>query len=224
MFSVMVVEDEKLLRDEICVLLTQNGYRVTAPEEFSDILKRVEQERPDLILLDIGLEHRNGKVLCTKIREKLSTPIIFVTGQTSPMDELECLTRGGDDFIEKPYQAPLLLAHIQAVLRRYHPGGEEKSPEHIRCKGLSLLIPEGQMEYEGKRAELTKNEMKILYCLFTHENRFVPRADLIEYLWDNEVFIDDNTLSVNMTRIRGKMKEIGAGAMIQTKRGMGYRI
>lgn len=223
MESVLIVEDDVMLREELCSLLRQNGFEVEAPEEFSRIPELVRDYGPDMVLLDIQLESANGLSICSKIRESSDVPIIFVTGRTSPMDELECLTRGGDDFIEKPYQAPILLAHIRAVLRRANPKMEKNTSELV-CRGVRLLVPEGRIEYQGKQEDLTKNELKILYYLFEHQEEIVSRADLTEYLWDQDVFIDDNALSVHMTRIRSKLSSLGVENLIKTKRGMGYQI
>ncbi len=220
---VLIVEDDVMLREELCGLLRQNGFEVKAPETFDCIPEMVWSCGPDLVLLDVQLESENGLSICSKIRERSDVPVIFVTGRTSPMDELECLARGGDDFIEKPYHAPVLLAHIRAVLRRAGKGADRNAAEFV-CRGVRLLVPEGRMEYQGKQVDLTKNELKILYYLFEHQNEIVSRADLTEYLWDQDVFIDDNALSVHMTRIRNKLSGLGVENLIKTKRGMGYQL
>ena len=174
------------------------------------------------MLLDVQLGSVNGITLCARIRETSEVPVIFLTGRSSAMDELECLTRGGDDFIAKPYQAPVLLAHIRAVLRRSKPKKQEK--EQLCCQGVRLFVPEACLEYRGQRVDLTRNELKILYYLFRHPGEIVSRGDLTEYLWDQDVFIDDNALSVHMTRIRNKLSALGVDHMIKTKRGMGYQV
>ncbi|MEI3218815.1 MAG: response regulator transcription factor [Lachnoclostridium sp.] len=139
------------------------------------------------------------------------------------MDELMGMLRGGDDYITKPYQAPILLARIAAVLKRTGKG-EKKEETLFVYKGVELDIAKCSLSYQGNSMELTKNEMKILYVLFRHAGEYVMRIDIIEYLWENQIFIDDNTLSVHVTRIREKLKNIGVFDFIETKRGMGYRI
>ncbi len=167
----------------------------------------------------------SGLKVCEKIRETSDVPVIFVTGNNTPMDELNGILRGGDDYVTKPYQLPVLTARIGAVLRRTLGRGQEReSSARQEYRGVVLDTAAARISKGEKLCELTKNELKILYCLFRHPGEIVSRADMIDYLWDNEVFIDDNTLSVNITRIRSKLKEIGAENFIETKRGMGYRI
>ena len=137
------------------------------------------------------------------------------------MDELQALTLGGDDFISKPYNIPILLARINALLKR---GQAAKQPTCLEYNGITLNPIAGTLAADGQNVELTKTELKIMYYLFEHPGEIVPRLDLVEYLWDNEIHIDDNTLSVNIMRIREKLRSLGKGEMIQTKRGMGYKI
>ena len=149
-------------------------------------------------------------------------PVIFVTSRTDSMDELNGMLKGGDDYIMKPFQPPILLARIAAVLKRTRKAGAEEAKQVHR--GVELDTGKGCAGYQGKWIDLSKNELKILYYLFLHKNEIVSRMDLVEYLWDQQVFIDDNTLSVNVTRLRSRLEEIGVCDFIQTKRGMGYRI
>ena len=137
------------------------------------------------------------------------------------MDELECITSGGDDYISKPYQAPILLARIAAVLKRT---GKSQDGASLTYKGVTLDLLACTARYQDREAELSKNEFRILVYLFQHTGQVVSRMDLIEDLWDNQVFIDDNTLSVNMTRLRGKLADIGVRDLIETKRGLGYKL
>jgi len=223
MMRIFVVEDEEMIRRELKVLLENASYQVILAETFDRIPEQVDASRPDLVLLDVNLPGVSGFDICTGIRERQDVPIIFLTSRTDSMDELTGILKGGDDYITKPYQVPLLLARIAAVLKR---SGVFREKEHTRFshRGVELDISKCSIAYAGSQAELTKNEMKILHLLFLHSGEYVERMDFVEYLWENQIFIDDNTLSVNITRIREKLKSIGVADFIETKRGMGYRI
>lgn len=220
---IFVVEDEPIIRKELKILLENAMYKVTAPEDLGRISESVIKERPDLVLLDVNLPGVSGFDVCTQIREKTDVPIIFLTSRTNSMDELTGILKGGDDYISKPYQAPILLARITAVLKRTK-GTEIKEEILFIHNGVKLDISKCCLSCQGNSIDLTKNEMKILHLLFLHAGKFVPRMELIEYLWENRIFIDDNTLSVHITRIREKLKSIGVQDFIETKRGIGYRI
>lgn len=178
---------------------------------------------PDLVLLDVNLPGCSGFDLCTQIRAETSVPVIFLTSRTDSMDEVNGILKGGDDYITKPYQAPVLLARIGAVLKRAN-GGRIKETTQFFHKGVKLDIAGCTLAHGEEQRDLTKAEMKILYQLFRHPGEYISRMDLIEYLWENKIFIDDNTLSVHMTRIREKVKAIGVSELIVTKRGIGYRV
>lgn len=219
---IVIIEDEQGIRQELSQLLKDALYEVTAMESFENLSKRVLEIQPDLILLDLNLPGISGFDICAEIRRSSEVPIIFVTSRTDAMDELTGMTKGGDDYITKPFYPPILLARIAAVLKRTR----KKEEETLRFfhKGVELDLGRGCIRYEGKQQELSKNEMKILHFLFMKKGEITPRLDLIEYLWDHEVYIDDNTLSVNITRIRVKLEQIGVKDFIETKRGMGYLI
>lgn len=220
---IFVVEDEGTIRQELKVLLENALYQVTAPETFENIAAQVKAERPDLVLLDVNLPGISGFDICMQIRAQMEIPVIFLTSRTDSMDELNGILKGGDDYITKPYQAPVLLARIAAVLKRTK-GTEERETVQFTKNGVQLDISKCCLIFQGQKVELTKNEMKILHLLFRHQGEFVARMDLIESLWENQVFIDDNTLSVHITGIRKKMASIGVQDFIETKRGIGYRI
>lgn len=227
----MVVEDEPAIRQELCQLLSNALYQVSEVEDFTDVAGTVLEKEPDLLLLDLNLPVESGYDICTEIRKSSEVPIIFLTSRTDSMDELTGMLKGGDDYITKPFQAPILLARIAAVLKRSASAKDYEEQTTIVCGDLTLDIARGVIyrktadNRENAQAELTKNELKILHCLLLHKGQIVSRMDLIEYLWDQQVFLDDNALSVNMTRIRGKLKEIGLPQdYIKTKRGMGYYI
>lgn len=220
---ILIVEDEKTIRQELAQLLENALYQVTSLEKFGDVASFALEMQPDLILLDLNLPCESGFDVCTKIRQKSEIPIIFVTSRTDSMDELLGMLKGGDDYITKPFQPPILLARIAAVLKRTRKNTEEETVR-FRHKEVELNIAKGTLMHKNQQVELSKNELKIMHLLFWKKGEIVSRSDIIEYLWDNQVFIDDNTLSVNITRIRSKLEEIGVHRFIETRRGMGYRI
>lgn len=220
---IFIIEDEQIIRRELKLLLENAMYQVTAPDTFDDIVRQVLLVGPDLVLLDVNLPGISGFDLCMQLRQQMDAPIVFLTSRTNSMDELNGLLKGGDDYITKPYQAPILLARIAAVLKRTK-GAEVKETTLFTKDGVQLDISRCCLSCQGQTADLTKSEMKILYLLFRHAGAYVPRMDLIEYLWENHIFIDDNTLSVHITKLREKLKSIGVQDFIETKRGIGYRI
>ena len=221
--KVVIIEDDAAIRQELKLLLENALYEVTALDEFHDTASKALAADPDLILLDLKLPGESGFDICAKIRAVSEVPIIFLTSQTAASDELNGMLQGGDDYITKPFHPPILLARIAAVLKRTKKTAE-KEKGRLVYKDVELDVSKGVISYQGSQAELTKNEFKILYYLFQNTGKIIPRMELIEYLWDNQVFIDDNTLSVNMTRIRGKLEQLGVHDLIETQRGMGYRL
>lgn len=217
---ILIIEDEPDIRQELKQLLENALYQVTAVCDFKNLKEEILNINPDLVLLDVNLPGTSGFEVCKELRAFSQIPVIFVTGRSDSMDELSGMLQGGDDYITKPFHPPVLLAHIAAVLKRCH--REEKMTDVH--KGVELDRARGCVTYQGRQADLSRNELKILCCLFQHKNQIVPRMDLVEYLWDEQVFIDDNALSVNVTRLRSKLEDIGIHDFIQTKRGMGYRI
>ena len=222
MQKIMVIEDDTAIQEELALLLENEGYMPLVVTNFTDIPGQAVLERPDLILLDIGLPGRDGFSLCAALRKAVSAPVIFVTSRDAGVDEVRALSLGGDDYITKPYSVPVLLARIKAVLRRS--SGEPEPADILEAGGLRLSLTKGVVSANGKTAELTRNELQILACLIARMGQIVSRADLIDALWDNQIYIDDNTLSVNMTRLRGKLAEIGLPDAIKTRRGMGYQL
>ncbi len=226
MHKILIIEDELLIREELSLLLLNAGYKVIAPglndtvTPFTDI-DELLSAGPDLILLDINLPGTDGFSLCSKIRSASPVPIIFITGRNTSTDELKALTLGGDDYITKPYDVPVLLARVAAVLRRT--AADERS-NLLEYHGISLNLPAATLTYRDQTIDLTKKELQILYYLFSHSGEFVSRMDLIEYLWTQNIYTEDNVLSVNMTRIREKLETLGIADLIQTKRGMGYKV
>lgn len=219
--NILIIEDDAAIRQELKLLLENALYQVTTLNDFSHTVDDILQIRPDLILLDVNLPQESGFDICRKVREKSDVPIIFLTSRTDSMDELSGMLQGGDDYITKPFQPPLLLAHIAAVLKRVK---KTDAQEKMIYKDVELDVARGIVKYRDKQVDLSKNELKIMNYLFMHKGEIVPRVELVEYLWDQQVFIDDNALSVNVTRLRTKLGQIGVCDFIETKRGMGYRI
>lgn len=220
--KILIVEDERVIRQELKVLLENALYEVEMLEKFDAAAEEILKRMPDLVLLDLNLPQESGFDICAQVRAESDVPVIFLTSRTDSADELNGMLRGGDDYITKPFYPPVLLAHIAAVLKRVKKPDREKSL--LEYKGVKLHLAKGCAEYKGKSVELSKNEMKILHCLFLRQGEIVPRMEMIEELWDNQVYIDDNSLSVNMTRLRNKLESIGVQGFIETKRGMGYCI
>ena len=222
MFNIMIIDDNEQLQNELGNMLFNNGYLVTKIKEFNNISSQVENNNPDLILLDINLPDEDGFKICTEIRSFSKVPIIFITSRDTNVDELMGITLGGDDFITKPYNTQILLARISSLLKRVYPN--DKSMDVMEYKGLKLNILSSTLEHDEKIVELTKNELKILHYLLNNKGKIVSRVDIMEYLWDSSLFVNDNTLTVNITRIRNKIEEIGLSDFIKTKRGQGYII
>ena len=219
--KIMIIEDDPAIREELALLLENEGYATLVITKFTDIPAQAAQEHPDLILLDIGLPGKDGFSLCAALRKAVPAPVIFVTSRDAGADEVRALSLGGDDYITKPYSVPVLLARIKAVLRR---SGEPEQADLLEAGELRLSLTKGVVSSGRKAVELSRNELQILACLMVHTGQIVSRADLIDALWDSQIYIDDNTLSVNMTRLRGKLAEIGLPDAIKTRRGMGYQL
>lgn len=220
-YKIVIIEDDFIIQSELRTLLVGNGYDVFIVTDFSKTIQQVKEEAPHLILLDIKLPQENGFTLCSQIRSFSNVPIIFVTSCNTDMDELNSIMLGGDAFITKPYNTAILLAKISSLLKRAYPTSEQ---ETLNYHGVVLHLDSGKIEYAGQQADLTKNEMKILYYLFKRAGAICSRADMIEYLWDNQLYVDDNALSVNINRIRDKLSAIGLHDFIKTKHRQGYTL
>lgn len=221
MNTIMIVEDDETIREELYVILENNGYQVLLQTDFQNVAENVREKGPDLLLLDVNLPDKDGFHICMEIRRFSSIPIVFVTSRNTDMDELKSITIGGDDFITKPYNVTLLLAKINRILRK---SSNRQEQTKILHKGAELDIEAGTITADTRQVALTRNELKIVTYLFRNAGKISQREDIIDYLWDNELFIDDNTLSVNITRIRAKLQSIGLENFIQTKHGQGYLI
>lgn len=223
-YKILLIEDELLLRQELKILLENARYTVVAPDTYADTAGRAVSEKADLILLDVNLPGLSGFDLCTQIRFQTDAPVIFLTGRTGSMDELTGILKGADDYITKPFEPAILLARIGAVLKRAGKSAENRDPQQFSHRGATLNTGSCCLLFQDRKIDLTKTEMKILHRLFLYRETFVPREDLVEYLWENHIFLDDNTLSVHIARLREKLRAAGLHDFIETKRGMGYRI
>ncbi len=217
MFKILIVEDDIELREELSIFLTKNGYESYCLEDFQDPLSKMEQRKPDLILLDINLPNCNGEFLLKEMRKQSNVPVIMLTSRNTEVDEVLSMTYGADDYITKPYNPTLLLLRIEAVLKRYH------HVSHILTyQDVTINVEKGTVLREKQELILSKNEMRILVYLVNHQGAIVTRDELMNHLWDNMEFVDDNTLTVNINRLRGKLSEIGLYHVIETRRGLGY--
>ncbi len=221
MQKIMIIEDDQFIRDELALLLENEGYLAVPVTDYTDVIKQIRVHKPDLVLLDLGLPGRDGLALCAQIRKSSTLPVIIVTSRDSSADEFRGLSLGSDDYITKPYDVPVLLARLKAVLRR---SAGVPETDTIEAHGLTLYLTKGTVSLDGCTMELTRNELKILAHLMTHAGEIVSRADLIDVLWENQIYIDDNTLSVNITRLRTKLSGLGMPECIRTRRGMGYQL
>ena len=217
--KIIIVEDHEPIRNELSILLSKYGYEIIAIEHFDTVLEDCLRENADLILLDINLPLYDGYYVCRAIREKSEVPIIVVTSRDSEMDELMSMNLGADDFVTKPYNTQILLARISAMLKRTR---KEEVENSVQYHGLKLQLNNSTVVYEDQVIELSKNEMRILYTLLQNKGKIVSRDHLMETLWQSNEFIDDNTLTVNVNRVRKKLESAGLKDFIKTKRGQGY--
>lgn len=219
--KIVIVEDDFTIQTQLKTLLSGNGYEVAAVTDFSTAIRQIKEFAPHLVLLDIKLPDNNGFEICSQIRAFSDMPIIFVTGCNTDMDELNSIMLGGDAFLTKPYNTAILLAKIAALLKRANAFCQENN---FTWNGAVLHLESSFLEYQGQKAELTKNELKILCFLFKNAGKICSRNDIVDFLWDNQLYVDDNALSVNITRIREKLKAIGLTDFIKTKHRQGYTL
>ena len=217
--KILIIEDDEAIRNELKTFLCRYNYDALVIEKFENIIEEIEKENADLILLDINLPIFDGFYICREIRKNSNVPIIIVTSRDSDIDELMSMNLGADDFITKPYNTQILLARINSVLKRVY---SKEVQESMVYKDLVLNLSNGTISYKDNTLNLTKNEIKILSYLIKNKGKIISRENLMEYLWNDDFFVDDNTLSVNITRLRKKIESIGLKNPIETRRGLGY--
>ena len=220
MSKILIVEDDKKLRQELETFLNKNGFEAKELDNFDNTIQDILEENADLVLLDINLPYTDGEFVCKEVRKVSNVPIIMITSRDNEIDELMSLNYGADQYVTKPYNIQILLAKINGLLKRNQNAG--RNPEKIDCHGFVLNIAERAIEKDNQKMDLTKNEYNILYYLSTHKKEVVSRDEIMDYLWESEEFIDDNTLNVNIKRLRTKLEELGLHDRIETKRGQGY--
>lgn len=218
MNSILIVEDDEKLRNELGIFLGNNGYSIKYMDKFDNTISEILNSKCDLILLDINLPGCDGQYICKEIRKTSDIPIIIITSRDTELDELISINYGADDFVAKPFNSQILLARISSILKRVNKSGSDK----INCNEFILNTSKSTIEKENKEIELTKNEFKILYYLISKRNKIVSRDEIMTYLWEGEMFVDDNTLTVNINRLRKKLQDIDLKDIIETKRGQGY--
>lgn len=225
MYNIMIIEDDKKIASLMKNHLEKYGYKTYTVDDFSNIKGEFVKNNPSLILMDINLPVFDGFYWCRDIRTISKVPIIFISARDSDMDQVMAIENGGDDYITKPFSYDVLLAKIKGVIRRVYGSYSESSNNDVfELKGLFLYVNQSIAEYNNKKVELSKKEFQVLYLLLKNANKIVSRETLLEGLWNDVDFVDDNTLSVNMTRVRKRLEDIGIKDVIETKRGQGYKL
>lgn len=220
--KVFIVEDDFVIAESLEQELSKWNYEVIVAKQFDNIIDVFNANQPQLVLLDINLPTFNGYHWCQEIRKTSNVPIMFISSRTDNMDQIMAIQMGGDDFIEKPFNLSLTVTKIQALLRRTY--DLAVSNNEITVKDCKLVVDEATLYHEGESVQLSFTELQILNKLFRNEGKYVSRTALIEKCWESENFIDDNTLAVNMTRLRKKLQSIGVIDLIETKKNVGYKV
>ncbi|MCU5746476.1 response regulator transcription factor [Staphylococcus sp. SQ8-PEA] len=220
--KIFIVEDDLVIAESLQAELQKWHYEVDIAYDFNAIFEEFQRSQAHLILLDINLPSFNGFHWCQEIRKISNVPIVFISSRTDNMDQIMAMQMGGDDFIEKPFDMSLTIAKIQALLRRSYNFAVTQNT--LEAKGCKLYIDEAKVEYNGQTERLSFTELQIVQLLFQNEGKFVSKTDLIEKCWESEHFIDDNTLAVNINRLRKKLHNLGLEHFIENRKNVGYRI
>ncbi|RXV91962.1 two-component system response regulator SapR [Enterococcus faecalis] len=223
MAKIMIVEDETTIRELISEELQKWQFETIRTTDFNDVLDDFQEENPQLVLMDINLPVYDGYYWCQKIREVSKVPIIFISSRSTNMDMIMAMNMGADDFVTKPFQIDVLIAKINALLRRSYNYSDTDS-EVLSHNGITLNVDNGRMEIRGEMIDLSKNEYRLLYLLMKKHGKILTREKLLRALWDDERFVDDNTLTVNINRLRKKIEQAGIAGYIETKVGVGYMV
>lgn len=215
--KILIIEDDFELSNELKILLDNNGYHGIILQDLQNALENIIKINPDLILLDIKLPYLNGQQLLKQIRKNSNVPVIMVTSKDSEIDEILAMSYGADDYITKPYNPTILLLHIEAIFKRLN-----KIDNNLVYHGVNVNLSKSTLKKDDIELLLSKNEMSIFYFLFMNQGKIVSRDEIMNYLWGTDKFIDDNTLTVNMTRLKKKLVQIGLINVIETRRDQGY--
>lgn len=218
--TIAIAEDNTTTRRELSRLLTSHGYETVLPDDFKDLAGQLAGLSADLILLDVNLPYENGYDICRRIRELTRTPVIFVTSRDTSADELMSIRAGGIDFVSKPYDPLILLEKIRRALRLTDPGNFRE----LTRKGCTLDLHLSVIRYNDREAELTRNEFRILYYFFMNSGKVIGKEELLEKLWNDRFYLDENVLMVNMTRLKHKLREIGITHLLENIRGKGWKL
>lgn len=222
MHKILIVEDDLVIAEAMKKYIMTWGWDVRCVEDFKDVMHTFAEYAPDLVLLDISLPFFNGYHWCTQIRTVSKVPIIFISSTSDNMNIVMAMNMGGDDFIAKPFDLTVLTAKIQALLRRTYDFGSNTGL--IEHRGALLNVGDASLTYNNERIDLTKNEFKILQLLMDNKGKVVSRDDIMVKLWETDSFVDENTLTVNIARLRKKLESSGLADFITTKKGMGYLV
>lgn len=220
MAKIYLVEDDPTVREQLTLLLANAGHAVECAQRFDRLPQDIAEASPDAVILDLGLPGTDGQYVARELRQTSQVPLMILTSRTSELDELMSLTVGADDFVAKSTNPQLILAHLEALLRR----GRPQAAAGLSAGGLSLDIVRSEASYEGKTVELSRNELKILELLLRRQGAIVSREDLMEALWATDSFVDDNTLTVNINRVRKALSRLGLPHAVVTFRGQGYAL
>ena len=220
--KIFLVEDDAVIAGAVCRHLESWGYECRACGDLHAVMEEFAAAAPQLVILDIGLPYRNGYHWCSEIRRVSKVPILFLSSASDNMNLVMAINMGGDDFLAKPFDLGVLTAKVQALLRRTY--DFSAPPELLSCGGVILRPEDGTVHCGGCSAELTRNEQRIIQVLFENKGRIVSRETLMQRLWETDCFVDTNTLTVNVTRLRKKLAAIGAGGLIVTRKGEGYMV
>jgi len=221
-YKILIVEDDAVIAGILGKHLEKWGYTCVTVRDFSEVDQLFYREKPALVLMDIVLPFFNGYYWCEKIRQTSKVPVIFISSRDMPMDTVMAVNVGADDYITKPFDLDVVTAKVTALLRRTYDYQEDIQGAYYR--GAFLNFSEASVYVDGRKTELTKNEYRILRCLIEKKGAVVARDTLMQKLWDSDCFIDDNTLTVNVTRLRKKLADAGLGKCIETKKGLGYML
>lgn len=223
MMRILIIEDDFIIANALKKELQKHELEAVLVEDFSDVLTKFDEVDPHLVLIDVNLPHHNGYYWCSQIRVASNVPIIFISSLSESMDQMMAMQMGADDYITKPIDLPLTIAKIEALLRRTYDFAQPKV-EHYTFHQVQLHPEKSELTYKNQAISLTFTELQILQVLFQNGENYSKREEILDHCWQNDQYIDDNTLAVNMSRLRKKLKEIGLSHFIETKKNIGYHL